>query len=357
MALAPILDAHETEPDAIDGVPLPRESSFLVGQRHAETALLEAYRSERMHHAWILAGPKGIGKATLAFRFAKFVFANPDRHAAAALAATDLALSPDHPDARKVVAGAHPGLLHLRRPYDAKRKSKDKFKQDLTVDEIRRTVPFFGGTASGGAWRICIVDAADDMNANAANALLKVLEEPPRQSLFLVLAHAPGRLLPTIRSRCRTLNLRPLSEPQIADGLLRLGVTGTGEDETRRAAALAEGSLRKAIQLASSGALDLADRFRQLAQALPRPDIGRLHGFADAIAANGADDAWQLFRSLVDEHLHQSMHGGAGVPLDRLVRVSEVWEKASRAAREADAFNLDRKQVVLNVFRDLAEIH
>lgn len=224
-------DEHDplvTEADAIAGVPLPRAQTRLIGHGHAEAEILDAYRSARMHHAWILAGPKGIGKATLAFRFARFALAHPDARSADVRAATSLAISDDHPDARKVAGGAHPGLLHLKRPYDPKRKGKDKIKQDLTVDEIRRTVPFFGSTGSEGSWRICIVDAADDMNANAANALLKILEEPPRNSLFLVIAHSPGRLLPTIRSRCRTLRLHELSERQVGEGLSMLGVAEAG---------------------------------------------------------------------------------------------------------------------------------
>ncbi|MBB99208.1 MAG: DNA polymerase III subunit delta' [Rhodobacteraceae bacterium] len=348
-------DAHAFEPDALEGIPLPRERTVLYGHEAAEQALLEAYRSSRMYHAWILAGPKGIGKATLAFRFARFVLAHPDPASAAARRTSDLTLSPDDPTFRKVAAGAHPGILHLKRPYDAKRKSKDKFKQDLTVDEVRRAVPFFGSTGSQGSWRICIVDAADDMNQNAANALLKVLEEPPKRSLFLVVAHSPGRLLPTIRSRCRILTTQPLRDQEIASGLAEFGVAAPETREARRAAELAHGSLRKAIMLASSDAIELADGFAALVEQLPDIDIAQAHGFADAVARNGAEDAWTLFQDLVSDHLHSRLDPASGMALQRLVRVAEVWEKTSQAAREADAFNLDRKQLVLNVFRDLAE--
>ncbi|MHC5653661.1 DNA polymerase III subunit delta' [Stappia sp. ICDLI1TA098] len=351
-------DAYDplvTEADAIEGVPLPRAQGRLIGHARAERELLEAYRSGRMHHAWILAGPKGIGKATLAFRFARFALVHPDASAPAVREATSLEVPETSPEFRKIASGAHPGLLHLKRPYDPKRKSKDKIKQDLTVDEIRRTVPFFGSTGSEGSWRICIVDAADDMNANAANALLKILEEPPRNSLFFVIAHSPGRLLPTIRSRCRTLPVHEMSEAEVVEGLGALGVAEPGSRLSLRAAELAQGSLRKAIRLAEGEAIDIADGFSALVARLPRLEVDAAHTFAETVARPGAEDGWQLFQDLVADHLHTGLRGGEGVPLQRLVRLSEVWEKTSRAAREAEAFNLDRKQVVLNALRDLAE--
>ena len=342
------------EADAIDGVPLPRERAVLLGHRVAEGVLLDAYRGGRMHHAWIIAGAKGIGKATLAFRFARFVLANPDPQSSNVQDAADLHVCERTPEFSQVAAGAHPGLLHLRRPYDAKRKSKDKFKQDLTVDEIRRAVPFFGSTAGQGSWRVCIVDAADDMNINAANALLKVLEEPPRRSLFLVLAHAPGRLLPTIRSRCRVLRTDALSADEVRAGLAEFGIANGDPSAAARIADLAQGSLRAAIQLARGAALDLADTFQRLTAGLPELDHAGIHAFADTIAQHGQDDGWALFQELIGDHLHALLSDGQAGSPRRLVTISEVWEKTSRAAREADAFNLDRRQVILNAFRDLA---
>jgi DNA polymerase-3 subunit delta' len=196
---------------------LPHQRNVLIGHGETETSLLEAYRSERLHHAWILGGPKGIGKATLAFRYRQ-VCSGAIRTGSGRKRRwlQDLSVPEDHPVVRQVAAGGHPNILHLRRPWDDKGK---RFKADLPVDEVRRTVSFFGTTASARAWRVCIVDAADDMNASSANALLKILEEPPERCLFLVLSHAPGRLLPTIRSRCRRLDLAPLSETDIANGL------------------------------------------------------------------------------------------------------------------------------------------
>lgn len=341
------------EADELAGVALPRENENLIGHGEAERALLDAYRSERFHHAWIIGGPRGIGKATLAFRFARFVLANPERFSEAVREATDLRVDPDDPVSRKIAAGSHPDLLHLRRPYDDKR---DRFKSELPVDEVRRTVSFFGSTAAGGAWRACIVDAADDMNLSAANALLKILEEPPPRSVFLVLSHAPGRLLPTIRSRCRQLLLRPLSDTEIGEGLARnLPDVRLSPDDLARVSRLADGSLRRAIQLSASGGLELAREFEEMAARLPQIEVDRLHRFADLAGANGAEDAWQLFQDLAGDHLHRRLKEEAAGRPGRLVRWSEVWEKTVTAVSQAEALNLDRKQVILSVFRHMAE--
>ena len=198
--------------DRIEGWPAPEEQPAWFGDPAPEQKLLDAFRSGRMHHAWLIGGPKGIGKATLAYRFARFVLAHPDPKSDAVAAARDLAVAEANPAFRKVASRAHPNLLVLERPYDEQGK---RFKTKVAVDEIRKTVSFFGSTGGEDNWRIAIVDPADDMNDSSANALLKILEEPPARSLFLIVAHAPGRSLATIRSRCRRLDVPPLSADAI----------------------------------------------------------------------------------------------------------------------------------------------
>ena len=188
-------------------VPHPRETTDLFGHREAETALLNAYRSGRIPHAWLIGGAQGIGKATLAYRMARFVLAHGDPLAADVQRADSLNVDANDPAARRIVAGAHGGLLVLQRTAN----DKGVMRTVITVDETRETISFFGSTAAADGWRVCIVDTVDELNPNAANALLKTLEEPPRQSLFLLISHAPGRVLPTILSRCRRLPLRPLA--------------------------------------------------------------------------------------------------------------------------------------------------
>src|SRR5712664_4048229 len=189
----------------------PRETSALSGHREAEMALLNAYRSGRIPHAWLIGGAQGIGKATLAYRMARFVLAHRNPLGPYVQRAETLWVDPSDPVARQVAAGAHGGLLTLERTLN----DKGVMRTVITVDETRETISFFGSTAAVEGWRVCVVDTVDELNPNAANALLKILEEPPQQSLFLLLSHAPARVLPTIQSRCRKLPLRPLSTEDV----------------------------------------------------------------------------------------------------------------------------------------------
>ncbi|WP_417694708.1 DNA polymerase III subunit delta' [Roseibium sp.] len=355
MARKPLEITETPEVDALPGMPLPREQTQLYGHREIEQQLLAAYRSERLHHAWILGGPKGIGKATLAFRFARFVMANSDRFSPEVRAATSLHLDPTHTVSRQIAGGAHPNLLHLRRPWNEKTKH---FKTELPVDEVRRTVAFFGTTASDKAWRICIVDAADDMNISSANALLKILEEPPSRCLFLVLSHAPGRLLPTIRSRCRRIDMPVLAPEDIQSGLNALapGDLPQNPKALQDLLKFADGSLRSALGLLSGDGLTINTGFTQLAETAPDIDVGKLHALADLVAARGKDDNWQNFHHVSRQWIHARLRQDVGQTPARLASWADLWEKTNRATADAEALNLDRKQVVLDVFRNLSKL-
>src|SRR6478735_5441874 len=207
MARAPAVQDSEAllEADRLDEFPHPRETRALFGHEAMEGELAQAFAGGRMHHAWLLAGREGIGKATLAYRLARHVLARPEERDPAG---QSLEVAPETPAARQIRALSHPGLLLLRRPYDMRSK---RIAASIPVDEVRRLKSFLGLTAGEGSWRVVIVDAADELNLNAANALLKSLEEPPTRGLFLLVASEPSRLLPTVRSRCRRLELAPLS--------------------------------------------------------------------------------------------------------------------------------------------------
>ena len=364
-------DDTPPESDRLGEHPHPRETAILLGQSDAEQALLDAFMSGRMHHAWLLTGPKGIGKATLAYRMARFVLRHGVPEVAAAAGATNLQTPMDHPVFRQVAAGSHPNILALRRPWDEKAK---RFKTVLTVDEIRRTTGFFGMSAGAGGWRIGIIDAADDMNRNAENALLKILEEPPPQCLFFVIAHQPGRLLPTIRSRCRTLRLAPLAAEDVAAVLDASDKIKASEADRLAMARLSEGSVGRALSIADGGGLDLYRDIVALLMELPRLNIKNLHKLADKIARRGADDAWTTGIDLLGDWLQRLVRTGAGAPhqpefvngeaasmvrlaqsasLDRWV---EVWEKISQLVARAEALNTDRKIVVLNIFSMLESV-
>ena len=198
--------------DDTDEASHPRETAVLFGHAAAETALLAAYRAGRMPHGILIAGPKGIGKATLAYRIARFVLSHPDPGAKDVQDAVSLKVDPTSPVARRVAAQAQPDLLVIERTVN----ERGVLRNQIAVDDIRRTVPFFGSTAGEGGWRITIVDAVDDLNRSGANALLKVLEEPPKRGLLLLIAHSTARVPSTLRSRCRIIALRPLVQEDVA---------------------------------------------------------------------------------------------------------------------------------------------
>jgi DNA polymerase-3 subunit delta' len=347
--------------DALDGWLPPEAQPRWYGAPESERALLDAYRGGRMHHAWLLGGPKGIGKATLAYRFARFALANPDPSSATVRAAEDLSVPEDGPAFRRVAGRAHPNLLAMERPWDDKYK---RYKSELPVDEVRRTVGFFGSTGGEGGWRIAIVDPADEMNASAANALLKVLEEPPARSLFLVLSHSPGRLLPTIRSRCRRLDLPVLGTDAIATAIADNGGIDASEEDVRLASILAEGSLRRAILLLSGGGIGTYRDFARLAARLGDADVPAMHALADRVSGRNADDAYYAFldtvRSWLARRVRSEDEPVAGARPDAAIRAvplarwAEVWDKVAQSSTVAEDLNLDRKQVVLSILMSLA---
>lgn len=334
--------------DAIEGIISPRLRNTLFGQEGAEQTLLEAYRSGRLHHAFLISGEKGTGKATLAWRFARFILSYPDPFDSFVQKAETLQLPIQEGIAAQVAHGAHPDLLLLSRRWDFERK---KMTAGIPVDDVRRIRTFFGSTAGAGGWRICIIDAADDMNASAANATLKMLEEPPKRALFLLIAHNPGRLLPTIRSRCRRLQLAEIHDDHIAQFLIT--EDRAGDEDAHLIAKLATGSLRRALVLANEDGLNIYQRLAEMLATLPLLDIHRLHRFCDMIANN--DMTYYLALTLLRDWLHRRITD-AIEPLEKytppvkvpLVVWAEMWEKINVSVASTEALNLDRKQVFLS---------
>jgi DNA polymerase-3 subunit delta' len=324
-----------------DDVPLPRETTVFFGHGEAERALLDAYRGGRSPHAWLIGGPPGIGKATLAYRLARFALAHPDPSSAAVQAAPSLALPADHPVTRRVGAQAHGNLLVLERTPG----ESGTLRTTIAVDDVRRTVSFFGSTAGEGGWRIAIVDAVDELNAAGANALLKILEEPPARAMFVLVSHAPGRVLATLRSRSRRLALRPLEAADVARAAASALGHDTEEPELRAAAEAAEGSVARALSLLDGTALTLRRRITDLLDKLPQVDQRALHGLAEALG----NDAQSLaaFVDTVNAWLSQRLAGG----IDRL---AATWDEVNRAARDAETYNLDRRPLVFSTFGLLA---
>lgn len=337
--------------DALDGVMLPRQTTSLVGHDEAEWALLDAYRSGRMHHGWILAGERGIGKATLAFRLARFVFAHPDPSTPEVAAAKDLSVSAADQQAHWLDIGAHPNLLHLQREWDDKR---GRYRTVLSVDTIRRITPFLGTTAGEGGWRVVIVDPADDMNPNAANAILKNLEEPPRATLFILIARSRGALLPTILSRCRTLSLKPLSAEETEEVVRQAAPDLAKAKDAKLAAALAGGSPRRFIELEREGGVEL---YRLMRAAIEggKPEAQFLLS-ARASTAGATEQFLDLFEDYLSRRVRGQPEptGGANPPSAPLVTWAELWEKAALSGREVETYNLDRRQFVLDLLETSA---
>ncbi len=336
--------------DDRNGIAHPRATTALFGHAEAERTLLDAYRSGRIPHAWLIGGERGIGKATLAYRLARFVLAQPDPGAAAVQKAKSLTVKPDHPVARRVARQAHSDLLVLERVVNEK---TGKLFTETRVEEVRQSVAFFGSTAGEGGWRIAIVDPVEDLNRAGENALLKVIEEPPPRSLVLLVSHSPGRVLPTIRSRCRMQMLRPLAADDVVRAVAAAFDGGADDGEIRFAADAAEGSVGRALMLLEGDALDLRRQVLSLLEALPQLDPRALHAVGEEIAGTEAETL-ATFMDTVNAWLSAQLKTHVE-DKRRLARVAEAWEKINASALDAEAYNLDRKPFVFSVFGTLAE--
>ncbi len=336
-----------------DAVVAPRANPLLLGHEAAEATLIEAARAGRLHHAWLIAGPAGIGKATLAFRFARWLLAGAPSPSGArrddAGEGAGLALDPAHPVFRRVAAGSHADLLTIERGFDDKRKRQ---RREILVEDVRVLGGFLRLTPAEGGWRVVVVDGAEALNRNAANALLKLLEEPPPRAILLLVCSAPGRLLPTLRSRCRTLRLAPLAAPVMAALLGRL-LPETAPAERARLAALAEGAPGRALALAEEDGLRLAGLVAETLAALPALTPDRAHEIADRVLA-GEEGGFEVFADLLRDALARALReagrGGsapAWLAARPLEAWAELWHAIGRLQDETGRFYLDKRQATL----------
>ena len=355
-------DAPAPEADRVPGAPHPRDTPQVIGHDAAVAEFVAAARSNRLHHAWLLTGPRGTGKATLAWAIARWLLSGAG--------SDDLSVPPDHPVARRIAARSEPRLHLVRRPVDDK---TNRLRSEITVDEIRKLLSFFHMSAAEGGRRIAIVDAADELNTAAANALLKMLEEPPADALILLVAHQPARLLPTIRSRCRTLRLPPLDPDAMAQAMAPLEVGG----DPVRLGALADGSVGEALRLAGQDGLAVYQSIVDLFATLPRFDRARAAALAEVAGARaGADgDPFDLVVTLLDRFLTRTARAGLmGAPLVQAAegeaevmarispdeRAARGWAAAqadlSARARRGRAVNLDPSALVMDMLLTLAQV-
>ncbi|WP_415403416.1 DNA polymerase III subunit delta' [Tateyamaria sp. SN3-11] len=360
-----------TDPTRVPGAPHPRETAQLIGQDAAEAAFLDAFTTGRMHHAWLMTGPRGVGKATLAWRIARFLLATPDPDPDDMFGAplpTSLDVDPDHPVARRMTAGAEPGLKSVHRSENEKTK---RLRDQIVIDDIRALASFFQLSSTDGGRRVVIIDAADEMNVNAANALLKMLEEPPARTTLLLVCHQPSRLLPTIRSRCRTLRLNTLSAPQMAEAMANAGVD-PGPDGPALAE-LSAGSVGEAMRLSLLDGLKIYNEIIALMGTMPNLDRARALALAEAAGGRGAEARLDLLYTLIDVALSRLARTGAGHPpiteaapneaatFQRLCAhqvQARAWadtaQTALARARHGRAVNLDPAALVLDTLFKLS---
>jgi DNA polymerase-3 subunit delta' len=322
-----------------DDVAHPRDSFALEGIEGPSAALLGSQERGRLHHAWLLTGPEGVGKASFAYRAARWLLgARPDPARGA------LGTAAEDPVSRLIAARSHPDLLVLERSPD---------KKAIPVDDARRLPEFFANTPAMAPYRVAIIDAADDLNVNAANAVLKTLEEPPPRGVLLLVSHAPGRLLPTIRSRCRRLAFSPWPQARLeAFVTARLGLEG---EDAARLARMAKGAPGRALALAAVDALALDAAAGALLARLPDADEAGLVAMADKFRGGEGADRFALLMERLAERVHEAaveaaLNGAGGDGLDAWAR---AWRRLESLPGEAEALNLDRADAFWSALADL----
>ena len=319
----------------------PREVFDLIGHQVAEQAFEASRARGRLHHAWLLTGPEGVGKATFAYRAARRLLGAPEDPSHGILGS-----SPDHPVSRQIIAHAHPDLFVIERLGE-----DGKLRKVIPVEEARRISEFFSKSPASAPHRVAIVDAADDLNPFGANAILKTLEEPPAHGVLLIVSHAPGRLLPTIRSRCRRLAFPPL-ELEAAAAFVR-GREDVSVEDSLRLAKMAGGAPGRAWALAGAKALDMDDAARTLIEGLPRVDEAMALSLADRFRGGEGQAQFNLLFDRLAERVHGFAAERAGQGIGGLDRWAQVWETLQRLSRDVEALNLDRADALFTALGEL----
>jgi len=341
----------------------PRTNDKLLGHDEAEAAFLQGFESGKLAHGWIISGPRGIGKATLAYRFARTLLSQ----------GSGSNLSPPTPDPRpltpifsRIAAGSHTDLLVIEQIYDEKKEEKTR---EISVEQVRAIAQFLSLTPGEGQWRVVIIDSADALNSNSANAILKILEEPPPQTVLMLIAHNPNRLLPTIRSRCRTLKLRPLNKAQFTSVMRHIAPTLEGS-EIRTLAQLSAMAPGVALELYEQEAAEKYEALLEIVSRLPALDAGAVHAFAEKTAGGKTHTNWHVFTQLMLFLFARVTLLAEGIEVEAIsdteaavlknlaaLHPASVW--AAKWQQVADEFmvterlHLDYKQVIIAFFHSI----
>lgn len=341
---------------------IPRNNPYVLGHEAAEQLFLQAWKNNALHNSWLISGIEGIGKATLAYKFARFILAADDKKRESY---SNLDISPAHQVFKLVANNSHPDLKIIERDYtDTDRKKVLKAIKDgeqlsaeelsglkksayIRIDDVRTINEFLSKHASNDGWRVVIIDSIDEMNTASANAVLKILEEPPARTLMLLISHNPNQLLPTIKSRCTKLELKPLSDAHIAS-LLRRYRPEQSETEIKQVTAIASSSIGKALSYVDNNA---AQRYQDLCKILTagsKFSVASVLSFAEEAAAN--EENYTLSKELILKFLSENITKTGNV-----LAYADSWDYAVKSFSEVDRLNMDKKQVLINIVNNICK--
>ena len=353
--------------------PSPRKTIVLVGHEEAELNLANSFKTGRIPHALLIGGPRGIGKATLAYRFARYVLSK--RATDSYFVQTEnrdapLALPSGDDVGVRVSSGTHADLFILEKGINPR---TGRSRGEITVGEARQLYHFLSLTPAESLWRIAVVDAADEMNRNAANAVLKSLEEPPPRTILILVSHAPGRLLPTIRSRCQKITLRPLPLPKFTS-VVKSVYSKLTEADLSILRQLSEGSPGLALSIIELGGIEIYEKLVGILIEAPAIDFESVHELADELTRRGSEKQFNLAMELLlgwlsrfvissaQELVTPEIIAGESAARERFLRASrldnwaKLWENIGNLSHRAEQIHLDRKQVVFSAYTAISDL-
>lgn len=343
-----ILDAEENTPDVPEEL-TPRSNPDLFGHEEIEKHLLNEYLLGRLPHAIILAGTRGIGKATLAYRIAKFLFAQKNN----TKTPETFHVSPENPVFKRVVSLGHSDILVIEREFDEKR---EKLKSEIPVDTARKIHPFLQKTAAEGGWRVVIIDGAEALNQNSQNAILKVLEEAPKDALLILTTSQPGAFLPTIRSRCRMVQMKSLGDETMSK-LLSRNLPSLSSSDKVILLKMAEGSIGSAIEFYQNNGIQLYKEISQILETLPKLDMVKLHELAEKLGKSSAEISYYMAMNIILKFCENNIRSQYRGDLKQAVYGNQhflnSWENISALIKNVDNFNLDKRQGIIGAFLTL----